>query len=79
MPGRLVVRERPADEESDRGSNRERWPRIASYQRLDIRHHPCRIVGADVLGAAAESIGRRTRDVADGLAPGQAGSFVMKR
>ena len=77
MPGRLVVRERPADEESDRGGNRERWPRIAFDERLDIRHHPCRIVGADVLGAAAQTVGCRTRYIADGFASGQVASFVM--
>ena len=30
-------------------------------------------------GAAAQSVGRRTRNIADGLAAGQVGSFVLKR
>ena len=75
----LVATEGPTEEESERGGNRERQPGIALHERLDVRHHALGIVSAHVLGAAAQAVGGRPRNIANGFATWQVGSPVMKR
>src|SRR4029453_19262374 len=76
---RLIARQGPTEEESERRGYRERGSRIAFHERLDVRHHPLGVMSAHVLRAAAEPVGRRPRNIADGLATGQVLSSVMKR
>ena len=56
-----IARDGASDEETDGCSGKQRRPRIVFHKRFHIASHAIEVIPADVVGGAAESVGRRVR------------------